>query len=161
MARISAAREGFERMSGTVIPDRNGRRGIDVPNAWAHDADGNKQVYWLACDGCRGSVVVDYYDHGNTDLQYSDTPFGDAKYLSDMLRAGITADGMDGAKAGVIFAGAGRTRKTRSQYAATIFRVASPQSADGRMYVAEVLLAYPDVMEVGNITAATIATTEE
>ena len=145
-------------MNGTIISARNGRKGVEVPNAWANDTYGD-EVYWLACDGCRGSVIVDYYDHGNTDLQDSDTPFGDVKYLADTLRAGITANGMD--KAGVIFAGVGRTRKTQSQYAATIFRVASPQSADGRMYVAELLLAYPEVMEVGNITASAIATTED
>lgn len=146
-------------MSGTIISARNGRHGVEVPDAWAHDTYGD-EVYWLECDGCRGSVIVDYYDHGNTDLLQSDTPFGDVKYLADTLRSGITADGMDD-KAGVIFAGVGRTRKTRSQYAATIFRVASPQSTDGRMYVAELLLAYPDVMEVGNITASAIATTED
>lgn len=143
---------------GTVIAARNGRKGVEVPSAWANDTDGN-DVYWLACDGCRGGVIVDYYDHGNTDLLGSDTPFGDVRYLSDMLRAGINADGMD--KAGVIFAGVGRARKSQSQYAATIFRVTSPQSADGRMYVAEVLLAFPDVMEVGDISASVIATTDD
>ena len=47
-------------MSGTIISARNGRRGIEVPDAWAHDTYGD-EVYWLECDGCRGSVIVDYY----------------------------------------------------------------------------------------------------
>jgi hypothetical protein len=152
----TAARQERPR-KGVVISARNGRKGVRVPKNWANDVN-HDQVYWLNCDGCNGAVIVDYYDHGETDLE-SDTPFGDSKYLADMLRAGITADGM--ADAGLIFAGTGRTRYSQAQYAATIFRVSAPQSADGRMYVAQMLLAYPEVMEVGEISASVIATTED
>lgn len=151
-----------KKRNGVLISNRNGRAGIMVPKAWSYVKDqDNDQIYWLMTGDCRGTVMEDYYDRGSIDFT-EDFPFGEPKQLQNMLRLIITAPDENGVipHSGVIFVGAGRTRANDVQYAANIFRTASPQSADLRMYVANMLLAYPDAMEVGSITAAVIATTE-
>lgn len=147
-------------MAGTAIATMNGRPGIIVPKAWANDKDG-VGVYWNINDEARGTVMVDYYDHGNIDLS-TDEPFGGVAYHTARLHETIMAD--EDVHGGLIFVGVGRTRKDGVQYSANIMRMdagADDEGEIGRMYVANILLAIPELDEVANIVATTMSTSSK
>lgn len=147
-------------MAGVAIANRNGRTGIIVPKAWSNDKDGDG-IYWNINDEARGTVMVDYYDHGSTDLS-TDEPFGGTAYLTEQLHKMIESD--EETHEGLIFVGVGRTRKNGVQYSANIMRMdgdTDDVGTIGKMYIANILLAVPELDEVANIVATTIATSSK